>query len=313
MDIIKPEKLKQGDVIGIISPSSPVSDKAKLDASMSYFEKMGYRVKVGLNALKERGYLAGSDEERLEDVHNMFLDKEVKLIICLRGGYGASRLLDKIDYNIIKNNPKIFCGYSDITALQNAFFYKTGLITFAGPMAGVDFYKDISLFTEENFWNTLTSDEPLKINYPEGERLNSYRSGIAEGRLIGGNLSLFSSLIGTKYLPEPEGKILLLEEVGEAPYRIDRMLNQLRLSGYLGKIKGVILGSFEDCIETDPQRKSLNLYEVMEDYFIKDFHAPVVYNLNHGHINNNLTIPIGVNVRINGSKCSIEFLESHLV
>jgi muramoyltetrapeptide carboxypeptidase len=313
MDIIKPEKLKRGDVIGIISPSSPVSDKAKLDASMSYFEKMGYRVKVGLNALKERGYLAGSDEERLEDVHNMFLDKEVKLIICLRGGYGASRLLDKIDYNIIKNNPKIFCGYSDITALQNAFFYKTGLITFAGPMAGVDFYKDISLFTEENFWNTLTSDEPLKINYPEGERLNSYRSGIAEGRLIGGNLSLFSSLIGTKYLPEPEGKILLLEEVGEAPYRIDRMLNQLRLSGYLGKIKGVILGSFEDCIEIDPQRKSLNLYELMEDYFIKDFHAPVVYNLNHGHINNNLTIPIGVNVRINGSKCSIEFLESHLV
>jgi muramoyltetrapeptide carboxypeptidase len=313
MEIIKPEKLKRGDVIGIISPSSPVSDKAKLDASMSYFEKRGYRVKVGLNAMKERGYLAGSDEERLEDVHNMFLDKEVKLIICLRGGYGASRLLDKIDYNIIKNHPKIFCGYSDITVLQNAFFYKTRLITFAGPMAGVDFYKDISEFTEENFWNTLTSSEPIKINYPDGERLNSYRSGIAEGRLIGGNLSLFSSLIGTNYLPEPEGKILLLEEVGEAPYRIDRMLNQLRLSGYLGKIKGVILGSFEDCIETDPQRKSLNLNEVIEDYFINDFQAPVVYNLKHGHISNNLTIPIGVNVKINGSNCSIEFLESHLV
>ena len=313
MEIIKPEKLKRGDVIGIISPSSPVSDIAKLDAGVSYFEKRGYRVKVGLNAMKERGYLAGTDRERLEDVHSMFLDKEVRLIICLRGGYGASRLLDKIDYNIIKNHPKIFCGYSDITVLQNAFFHKTGLVTFAGPMAGVDFYKDISEFTEENFWNTLTSNEPIKLNYPEGERLSSYRSGIAEGRLIGGNLSLFSSLIGTMYLPEPEDKILFLEEIGEVPYRIDRMLNQLKLSGYLGKIKGVILGSFTDCIETDAHRKSLDLREVMEDYFIKDFHVPVVYNLNHGHINNNLTIPIGVNVRINGSNCSIEFLESQLI
>ena len=313
MEIIKPEKLKREDVIGIISPSSPVSDKAKLEAGVSYFKKMGYRVKVGNNAMKEWGYLAGTDEERVEDIHNMFLDHEVKLIICLRGGYGASRLLDKIDYSIIKNNPKIFCGYSDITVLQNAFFNKTGLVTFAGPMAGVDFYKDIREFTERNFWDAVTSSELIKINYPCGERLGSYQGGIAEGRLIGGNLSLFSTLIGTEYLPEPEGKILFLEEVDEVPYRIDRMLNQLRLSGFLGKIKGVILGSFTDCMESNPQRKSLKLEEVMEDYFIKNFHAPVLYNLKHGHINDNLTIPIGVNVRINGTNSSIDFLESHLV
>src|ERR1035437_2603898 len=313
MEIIKPEKLKRGDVIGIISPSSPVSDKAKLDAGVSYFEKMGYRVKVGLNAMKEWGYLAGTDEERAEDVHNMFLDHEVKLIICLRGGYGASRLLDKIDYSIIKNNPKIFCGYSDITVLQNAFVHKTGLVTFAGPMAGVDFYKDISEFTAENFWKSVTSSEPIKVNYPGKERLSSYRRGIAEGRLIGGNLSLFSSLIGTEYLPVAEDTILLLEEVGEAPYRIDRMLNQLRLSGYLGKINGMILASFTDCIETDPQRKSLTLKEVLGDYFINNLNVPVVYNLNHGHVNNNLTIPIGVRVRINGNNSSVDFLEGHLV
>jgi muramoyltetrapeptide carboxypeptidase len=313
MNIIKPEKLKQGDVIGIISPSSPVSDRGKLDAGVSYFEKMGYRVKIGKNVMKERGYLAGTDEERVEDIHNMFLNDDVKLIICLRGGYGASRLLDKIDYGIIKNNPKIFCGYSDITVLQNAFFHKTGLVTFAGPMAGVDFYKDISEFTAENFWKSVTSSEPIKVNYPGKERLSSYKGGIAEGRLIGGNLSLFSTLIGTEYLPEPEGKILFLEEVGEVPYRIDRMLNQLRLSGFLGKIKGVILGSLTDCMESDPQRKSLKLEDVMEDYFIKNFLAPVLYNLKHGHINDNLTIPIGVNVRINGTNCSIDFLESHLV
>ena len=313
MEIIKPEKLKREDVIGIISPSSPVSDKAKLEAGVSYFKKMGYRVKVGNNAMKEWGYLAGTDEERVEDIHNMFLDHEVKLIICLRGGYGASRLLDKIDYSIIKNNPKIFCGYSDITVLQNAFFNKTGLVTFAGPMVGVDFYKDIREFTERNFWNAVTSSELIRIYDPCGEKLGSYQGGIAEGRLIGGNLSLFSTLIGTEYLPEPEGKILFLEEVGEVPYRIDRMLNQLRLSGFLGKIKGVILGSFTDCMESNPQRKSLKLEEVMEDYFIKNIHAPVLYNLKLGHINDNLTIPLGVNVRINGTNCNIDLLESHLV
>ena len=312
MEIIKPEKLNLGDVIGIISPSSPVSDKVKLDAGVSYFEKMGYRVKVGANAMKEWGYLAGTDEERAEDIHNMFLDKEVKLIICLRGGYGASRLLDKIDYSLVKNNPKIFCGYSDITVLQNAFFHKTGLVTFAGPMAGVDFYKEISKFTERNFWRAVTKSEPIKLDSPKGERLKSYRNGIAEGRLIGGNLTLFSSLIGTEYIPDPEGKILFLEEVGEAPYRIDRMLNQLRLSGYFGKVNGIILGNFTECVESDPQRKSLNLEEVIEDYFVKNFHAPVIYNLNHGHITDNLTIPIGLYFRIDGNNCHVDFLESHL-
>jgi muramoyltetrapeptide carboxypeptidase len=312
MEIIKPERLKRGDVIGIISPSSRVSDKVKLDAGVSYFEKMGYRLKVGANAMKEWGYLAGTDEERVEDIHNMFLDREVKLIICLRGGYGASRLLDKIDYSIIKNNPKIFCGYSDITVLQNAFFHKTGLVTFAGPMAGVDFYKAISKFTERNFWKAVTSSEPIKIDCPSGERLKSYKNGIAEGRLVGGNLTLFSSLIGTEYMPDPEGKILFLEEVGEAPYRIDRMLNQLRLSGILGKVNGVILGSYTDCVENDPSRKSLDLEEVLGDYFIKNFHSPVIYNLNHGHITDNLTLPIGVNIRIDGNNCKIDYLENHL-
>jgi muramoyltetrapeptide carboxypeptidase len=312
MEIIKPEKIKPGDVIGIIAPSSPVSDGNKLDAGVKYFEKMGYRVKVGLNALKERGYLAGTDAERVDDLHNMFLDKNVKLIICLRGGYGATRLLDKIDYNIIGKHPKIFCGYSDATALQNAFFYKTGLVSLAGPMVGVDFWKDVSPFTEESFWSSVTTSETIKIKYSDGGGLKSFGAGNAEGRLIGGNLALFSSMAGTKYLPDPEGKILLLEETGEVPYRIDRMLNQLRLIGYLDKVKGVILGGFTDCEETDTQRKSLALAEVIGDYFTRDFKSPVIYNLDHGHLINNLTIPIGVNVRINSISCSIEFLESHL-
>jgi muramoyltetrapeptide carboxypeptidase len=312
MNIIKPEKLRKGDMIGIISPSSPVTGKSRLDGGVAYFEKMGYRVQLGSNVMKTWGYLAGTDAQRVSDIHEMFLNKSVKLIICLRGGYGASRLLDKIDYNLIRENPKIFCGYSDITALQNAILHKTGLVTFAGPMPGVDFYKDISSFTEENFWQTVTDNRPVKVSNPSGVTLNCLKKGSATGRLFGGNLSLFASLIGTCYLPQPDNKILLLEEIGEVPYRIDRMLNQLRLAGILGKINGLIMGSFSDCEETDPERNSLTFNEVVEDYFIKNFNAPVFNNVSHGHLINNLTLPIGINIAMNGNNCSLEFLESHL-
>jgi muramoyltetrapeptide carboxypeptidase len=311
MRIIKPAKLIKGDVIGIISPSSPVDDLIKLERSAEYFEKQGYMVEISKNARKSNGYLAGSDKERVDDIHKMFLNKKIKMIICLRGGYGAGRLLDKIDYDIIKNNPKIFCGYSDITILQNAFLKKTGLVTFAGPMAGVDFSNEISRFTEENFWNTLTNNNPVIVNYPGNEKLGSLSSGVSTGMLIGGNLSLFSSLIGLKYLPVPGGKILMLEEVGEVPYRIDRMLNQIRLSGYFNLIEGIILGGFTDCEELEPDRKTISLSDVMHDYFGKGFSIPVLFNFSHGHLKDNLTVPLGINVRINGNKRSIEFLESH--
>jgi muramoyltetrapeptide carboxypeptidase len=311
MRIIKPAKLNKGDIIGIISPSSPVDDLIKLERSAEYFEKQGYRIEIGKNVRKSNGYLAGSDKERVDDIHKMFLNKKIKMIICLRGGYGAGRLLDKIDYEIIRNNPKIFCGYSDITILQNAFLKKTGLVTFAGPMAGVDFSNEISRFTEENFWNTLTNYDPVIVNYPGNEKLDSLSMGVSTGILIGGNLSLFSSLIGLKYLPVPGGKILMLEEVGEVPYRIDRMLNQIRLSGYFNLIEGIILGGFTDCEELEPDRKTISLSDVMHDYFGKGFSIPVLFNFSHGHLKDNLTVPLGIKVRINGNKRSIEFLESH--
>jgi len=313
MRIIKPEKLNKGDVIGIISPSSPVDDLMKLENSVHYFEKQGYKVEIGKNTGKGNGYLAGTDKERIDDLHKMFLNKKVKMIICLRGGYGAGRLLDKIDYDIIKNNPKIFCGYSDITTLQNAFLKKTGLITFAGPMAGVDFCNEISPFTEENFWRIVTNNNPVIVNYPDDEKLCSLRKGLSTGRLIGGNLSILSSMVGLKYLPDPHGKILMLEDVGEVPYRIDRMLNQMRLSGFLGGVAGIVLGKFEDCEETNPERKAITLSKVMSDYFGKGFPFPVLFNLSHGHLKNNLTVPLGIKVKVNGNKGSLEFLESHFI
>ncbi len=238
MKAIKPKKLQKGDLIGIISPASSVDDPGKLEKSVSYLEKLGYKVKIGGNVGKVNGYLAGTDKERVDDLHSMFSDKNVKAVFCLRGGYGAARLLDKIDYKIIKNHPKIFVGYSDISAIQLAIFYKAGLITFAGPMPGVDFYDEVSPFTEEMFWKLLTSPKKFgRFNNPDNENILSLNSGSASGRVVGGNLSVISGLIGTEYLPDLKDKILLIEEIGEMPYRIDRMLNQFRLSKMLMELK----------------------------------------------------------------------------
>ena len=312
MRIIKPEKLKKGDLIGIISPASPIDDLSKIEQSVIYFEKQGFRVTLGLNIEKGKGYLAGTDKERVDDLHKMFLNKRVKMVMCLRGGYGAGRLLDKINYSIIKDNPKIFCGYSDITIMQNAFLKKAGLVTFASPMAGVEFYKEVNKFTEEHFWNAVLNGKPIVHNNNEGSRITCLRKGISEGRLVGGNLSLITSMIGTEYIPDPEGKILMLEEVGEVPYRIDRMLNQIRLSGYLDKINGVLLGGFTDCEEKDPTSESLSIQEVLKDYFSKGGNLPVLSGFSHGHLTENLTVPLGIKVRIDAVKCRIEFMESHL-
>ena len=310
MKILKPKKLLNGDLIGLISPASAVDEISKVEQGVKYFEKLGYKVEVGKNIGKLHGYLAGSDEERLSDLHYMLRKKEVKAIFCIRGGYGSNRLLNKIDYNLVKRNPKIFVGYSDITALQLGFFAKTGLITFAGPMLAVDFYSEVNSYAEESFWTSITSNKPLgKVKMPNGEKLFGLNKGEKIGRIIGGNLAVLSSLIGSKFLPDLKGKILLLEEIGEAPYRIDRMLSQLSFSNNLDKISGAVLGAFIDCNEKDPTKSSLTLGEVIEDYFGK-LKVPVIYNLSHGHIENNLTIPLGIKVKINSSRTTLEFSES---
>jgi muramoyltetrapeptide carboxypeptidase len=309
MKIIKPKKLIKGDVIGIISPASSTDDFINVELGVKYLEKTGYKVEVGKNVGKSHGYLAGSDNERTDDLHYMFRKKYIKAIMCVRGGYGTPRLLDKIDYKLIKENPKIFIGHSDITALQLAILNKTGLITFAGPMIAVDFVDEVSSFTEEMFWALITSSKKIgKIKQPDDEKIFTLVKGASKGRIVGGNLSLFTSLIGTNYLPELRDKVLLLEEVNEMPYRIDRMLNQLRLSKVFNQVKGVILGTFINCNETDPSKKTLTLGEVIADYF-ESLKIPVVYNIKHGHIKDNIIFPIGIPVKLNASRGYIEFEE----
>lgn len=310
MAIIKPKRLKSGDLIGLISPASSPHDLTRINKSVEYLEKIGYKVEVGKNVGSVNGYLAGSDEQRLEDLHYMFKNKNVKAIFTLRGGYGSARLLDKIDYTLIKNNPKIFVGYSDINALQMAFYTKCGLITFAGPMAAVDFYDEISPFTEELFWRIVTSDKKIgRIENPNKEKIFVLKKGRAEGRLLGGNLSILTSLMGTDYLPKLKDSILYFEEINEPPYRIDRMFNHLRLSKMLKGIRGIILGRFVECYETDTEKATLTLNEVVLDYF-NSVKMPVVYNFKHGHIKDNITLPYGIKCVLNASRGFFEIPES---
>lgn len=309
MEKIKPQKLCKGDLIGIISPASAPDDLSRIEKGAAYLERLGYRVEIGKNARKNRGYLAGGDQERLEDLHYMFSKTEVKAIICTRGGYGSPRLLDSIDYNLIKKNPKLFVGYSDITALQMAFLKKAGLVSFAGPMAAVDFWNEVSPFTEEMFWSLVTSEKKYgKVRNPNGEKVDLLRGGSAEGELIGGNLALFTSLLGTPYMPDVKGKILLIEEISEAPYRIDRMLNQLKLAGVFKQISAVILGCFTDCSEPDPYKKTLSLNEIIDD-FLGTLDMPVVYNYKHGHIKDNITAPFGIVHKVDADKGTVEICE----
>ncbi len=310
MRIIKPAKLKTGDVIGIIAPASAPVDPTKLENGIRYIEKNGFRVELGKNISKIDGYLAGTDQERADDLNLMFKTKNVKAIFCLRGGYGASRILDKINYKLIRSNPKILVGYSEITALQLAILQKSGLVTFAGPMVATDFGNEITSYTEDFFWRIVSSNKKIgRLKYPDDDKLVSITKGGASGRIIGGNLSVFAALIGTDYFPDLKGRILMIEEIDELPYKVDRLLNQLRLLKVFKQIKGIILGRFVDCIEHDTSKRTLTLGEVMEDY-MKDLKIPVLYTFPHGHIKDKVTVPFGINIKMNASKGFVEYLES---
>jgi muramoyltetrapeptide carboxypeptidase len=311
MKILKPPALKKGDVIGIVSPASSPDDFTRIEQGVKYLESLGYRVKLGKHIFKRYGYLSSTDDERADDLNEMLADEKVKAIICVRGGYGTPRLLDKVDYNLIKKKPKIFVGYSDITALQLAIFKKTGLVTFSGPMLAVDIYSNFDSFAEDFFWRILTSREKkIEIKNPNGVELNTLKSGKATGTLLGGNLSLIASIMGTKYQPSFNGSVLVIEDIGEEPYRIDRYLSQLKNSGVLYKINACILGQFTDCAPKEPE-KSLTLEQIFNDY-LGNLKIPVISNLSYGHIPQKLTLPLGARVRVDAKRQKITIIESVL-
>ena len=310
MNIIKPPRLRKGDLIGLIAPASTPSSEEKILKGALYLEQLGYRVKCGKHIRTVYGYLAGSDDERSSDFNEMVRDKNVKAIFAIRGGYGTPRLLQMIDYRALKAHPKIIVGYSDLTALQLAIFRKIGLVTFSGPMTGSDMWRDFDPYTEEHFWRILTSNKKIgPINNPADEPLTILRHGKANGRLVGGNLSLLACLMGTPFQPPLEDSILILEDVDESPYRVDRILAQLLNAGILHKLEALVYGKFTDCVPSNPSDPYLTIEQVQEE-FAQKIECPVVMNFQYGHIPRKLTVPLGLKAKIDTKRGKIEIVES---
>ncbi len=306
---MKPKRLKQGDVIGICAPASPPASVEKLNKGIAYLERCGFRVEAGKNIFKKRGYLAGTDNQRADDLNKLFANPKVKAIFTIRGGYGSQRILPLLDYNLIKRNPKILVGYSDITALHFALLSKIGLVTFSGPMVAVEMADDLTKKTEEQFWDCLMSARPPhSIKGDPTQSSIFHRSGSATGQLLGGNLSLVTALVGTQFFPSIRDPIFILEEIDERPYRIDRMLQQMKLSGIFKKAKGVALADFRGC-EPEKGKPSLTLQQIFRDIF-QDYSFPIVSGFSIGHIKDSLSFPIGVKIKIDGGKNCIEFIEA---
>jgi muramoyltetrapeptide carboxypeptidase len=309
MKTLKAPRLRRGDCVGLVSPASAPSAQEKIDKGVRYLEGLGYRVRVGQHVMDQHGYLAGSDEHRAEDLNAMLRDPLVKAIVAVRGGYGTPRLLHLVDYNAVRRAPKIIVGYSDITALQLALYRKTGLVTFSGPMLGVEMWDNIDPYTEEHFWRLLTSPSKVgNLKNPQGERIVGHNPGKARGILLGGNLSLLMSLFGTPYAPNLRSAILAAEDVDEAPHRIDRMFAQLFLSGVFRRIAGLLLGKFTDCMPSDPTKPYLTVEQVVEE-MLRNVRCPVLTNVQFGHIPKKLTLPLGIAAAIDSRAGHLNILE----
>lgn len=297
--MIKSPRLSKGNTIGIIAPGSPVK-KESVNAGAEYLKKLGFEVCFGSHLFFKSGYLAGADEDRLRDIHKMFEAAEIDAIICARGGYGSNRLLERLDYGLIRNNPKIFVGYSDITALQAAILKKSELITFSGPMLSPDFgLQEIDEFALSHFFELLSGSEDAGIfSKICPEKLETLYPGIAEGVLVCGCLSVLAGIAGTEYWPDMKNAILVIEDIGEEPYRLDRALSTLRLHGVFDKINGLILGQFVDCEPSNARDKNINIKEIITP-IVTEYKIPSMMNFLYGHIQNKLTLPYGVKARIN--------------
>ena len=296
LPLIKPPRLRPEDLIGIISPAGPV-EESELQPDLELLESSGFRIHVAPHVYDRHDYLAGDDEARLSDLHAMFKDRKIKAIFCARGGYGTLRLLDKIDYDLIREHPKIIVGYSDITALLMAINKKTGLVTFHGPM--VRGFSSLHSSSRKGLFKLISSDQPVSFNPIAG---NYLISGRAKGPLMGGNLSLICYVVGTSFLPSLAGCILFIEDKGEPLYRIDRMLTHLSLAGQLKGIAGLIGGEFIDCRDPSAIDDLLNTA-------VSNLKIPLITGFPVGHGMTNLTLPLGIPAQLDTDSMTLSTLE----
>jgi len=300
--MIRPEALKEGDVIGLVAPASPFSMEAMQKGAQA-LEALGFIVRYDESIFDGGAYLAGDDERRAGEFMAMFADPRIRGIFSVRGGYGSSRILDRLDTDLIRNNPKIIVGYSDITVLLNFIVQEAGIIAFHGPLVTEMGRMDGT--TRDAMLRAVTSTAPLgTMKIPGPIKI---RNGAAEGPLVGGSLTLIANTLGTPYELDTSGKILLLEEVGERPYRIDRLFTHLKMAGKFADAAGVVVGEFVDCTEPGSEA-GVPIEKILGDV-LADFDGPVLAGLPVGHGRTNITLPLGVRVRLDGGSGTLEFLE----
>ena len=311
--ISKPRRLAAGNTIGLVAPAGPSADDESVRFSIELLESFGFRVKQGKHVFERDQYLAGDDRDRAADVNAMFADDDVDAIFTLRGGYGTQRILPLLDYDIIKSNPKVFIGSSDITGILIAMFEKTGLVGFHGPSAGGN-YSDYALEEwRKVLWEPagrtrIGAPPPIETRpglVEKKNRITRFAGGAAEGRLIGGNMTLVSTLMGTPYEPDFRDRIIFLEDVNEAPYRIDRMLTQLWLAGKLQHAAGIAFGKFT---KTDDDGNTFSIEEIIQRR-CGSLGIPVVGGLMIGHIADKTTVPMGIQARLDADAGTLELLE----
>jgi muramoyltetrapeptide carboxypeptidase len=300
---VQPPKIKTGDTIAVIAPAGPIENRDGLDRGIAALERMGFRVQFDERIFQSSGYLAGDDHARAEELMRSFEDPSIQAIIALRGGYGCSRLIPLLMEQRLRHHPKIFMGFSDLTTLHLYFKKRFGWVTIHGPMAVSPALADMPSDQEAHLLSLWTEPEYRpSLSFPQLESLNP---GVAEGVLTGGCLSVIAASIGTPYEIQTEGKILFLEDQGEPPYRLDRMITHLFLADKLHSLAGVLLGDFVDCQSTQGDYTAM---DTLRDIFAS-LNIPVLANFPAGHGATNWALPLGVTVRIDASSRTIEFLE----
>jgi muramoyltetrapeptide carboxypeptidase len=293
---IRPPQLEPGDTVGIVAPASPF-DADLFDEGIKTLESMGYRTHVPDDLFERNGYLAGSDEHRIDIFHRLLADSKIKAIVCARGGYGSMRLLPFLDFSLIQKNPKIIFGLSDISALLSVIYSRTGLVTFHGPM--ITTLANAPLETREAMIAAISPHQPHNVEMNNGTTI---RSGSASGRMCGGNLNTLNHLMGTPFAPDFRGHLLFLEDRGEKPYRIDRMLTQMKQADCFQNLAGLILGDFIDC--GSPQE----IIRIFTGAF-DDASIPIVAGCEAGHGKQNLTIPLGLDATLDADNLRLFYLQ----
>jgi muramoyltetrapeptide carboxypeptidase len=316
--LIKPGRLQSGDAVGLVAPASPPSDPKVVADYIAALEKMGFKPRLAPNAKKRLGFLAGTDEERADDLMSMFADRDIKAIFCLRGGYGSGRLLRLLDYHAIKKHPKILLGFSDITSLHCALLTRARLVSFHGPTLNTSLTSDHPpAFMVQSLLRTIM--EPVAAgSICEGYTQNTIsilNGGVASGQLIGGNLSVLCSTLGTPFQPRFKDNLLFFEDIDEQPYNFDRMLTQLLNAGVLQQVAGVAVGINKNCKDPDAAKTKeyrQTLDDVLEDR-LKPLGVPVVTGLPFGHVRWNATLPFGIQARLDGEKGDLVITEAAVI